>query len=231
MPRCAGEAFPEGARGGSMPGWAPTAKSVASSRRSSPTWCGSTPLAERLDPEELKLVLQEAVTRVIAAVEAFGGTVKDLAGDGVLALFGAPVAHEDDPERAVRAGLRIVEDITRYGREVEQAWGIEGFSVRVGVNTGLVVVGDGGFSHAPFDEVIERARQERSDRGRLELFHEADRMVVAERVACIPLVYARSMAVVTPRVHGGWEFGKTSANFADLWVETEGAERPRSPLG
>ena len=105
---------------------------------------GSTPLGERLDPEELKLVLQEAVTRVIAAVEAFGGTVKDLAGDGVLALFGAPVAHEDDPERAVRAGLRIVEDITRYGREVEQAWGIEGFSVRVGVNTGLVVVGDVG---------------------------------------------------------------------------------------
>lgn len=105
---------------------------------------GSTPLGERLDPEELKLVLQEAVTRIIASVEAFGGTVKDLAGDGVLALFGAPVAHEDDPERAVRAGLRIVEGIAHYGREVESAWGIEGFSVRVGINTGLVVVGDVG---------------------------------------------------------------------------------------
>ena len=77
---------------------------------------------------------------------------------------------------------------------------------------------EGGFSHAPFDEIIERARQERSDRGRLELFHEADRMVVAERVGCIPLVYARSMAVVKPRVEGWWEFGKTSANFADLRV-------------
>ena len=105
---------------------------------------GSTPLGERLDPEELKLVLQEAVTRIIGSVEAFGGTVKDLAGDGVLALFGAPVAHEDDPERAIRAGLRIVEDIAHYGREVESAWGIEGFSVRVGINTGLVVVGDVG---------------------------------------------------------------------------------------
>ena len=102
---------------------------------------GSTALGERLDPEELKLVIGEAVARIIGAVETFGGTVKDLAGDGVLALFGAPVAHEDDPERAIRAGLRIAEDIADYGREVERAWGIEGFSVRVGINTGLVVVG------------------------------------------------------------------------------------------
>ena len=65
---------------------------------------GSTALGERLDPEELKLIVGDAVARVIGAVEAFGGTVKDLAGDGVLALFGAPTAHEDDPERAVRAG-------------------------------------------------------------------------------------------------------------------------------
>ena len=102
---------------------------------------GSTPLGERLVPEELKLVMQEAITRIIRSVEAFGGTVKDLAGDGVMALFGAPVAHEDDPERAIRAGLRIVDDIADYGREVERAWGITGFSVRVGISTGLVVVG------------------------------------------------------------------------------------------
>ena len=63
---------------------------------------------------------------------------------------------------------------------------------------------EGGFSHAPFDEIIERARQERSDRGRLELFHQADRMAVADQVACIPLVYARSMAVVKPWVRGWW---------------------------
>ncbi len=68
---------------------------------------GSTALAERLDPEEAKLVLGDAIARIIATVEAFGGTVKDLAGDGVLALFGAPASHEDDPERAVRAALRV----------------------------------------------------------------------------------------------------------------------------
>jgi oligopeptide transport system substrate-binding protein len=78
---------------------------------------------------------------------------------------------------------------------------------------------EGGFSHAPFDELIERARQERSDRARLELFHEADRMAVAERIAVIPLVYGRSMAFVKPWVRGWWEFGKSSANFADLTVD------------
>ena len=102
---------------------------------------GSTALGERLDPEEVKLVVGEAVARMVLAVEDLGGTVKDLAGDGVLALFGAPVSHEDDPERAIRAGLRIVEDIREYGREVAQAWGIEGFSVRIGVNSGPVVTG------------------------------------------------------------------------------------------
>lgn len=102
---------------------------------------GSTTLAERLDAEDFKLIVADAVARVIGAVEAFGGTVKDLAGDGVLALFGAPVAHEDDPERAVRAGLRAVEEIASYAREVEAAFGVEGLALRVGVNTGPVVVG------------------------------------------------------------------------------------------
>jgi len=102
---------------------------------------GSTALAERLGPEDAKLIVNDAVARVIGAVEAFGGTVKDLAGDGVLALFGAPTAHEDDPERAVRAALRVVDEITRYASEVERAFGHEGFGVRVGVDTGPVVVG------------------------------------------------------------------------------------------
>ena len=78
---------------------------------------------------------------------------------------------------------------------------------------------EGGFAHAPFDELIERARQERSDRSRLELFHEADRMAVADRVAVIPLVYGRSLAIVKPWVRGWWEFGKTSSNFADLVID------------
>jgi class 3 adenylate cyclase/tetratricopeptide (TPR) repeat protein len=96
---------------------------------------GSTGLTERLDPEDAREVLGDAVRRMVEAVEAFGGTIKDLAGDGILALFGAPVAHEDDAERAIRAGLRIV-------REAEgERPSAPATSVRVGIETGLVVLG------------------------------------------------------------------------------------------
>lgn len=90
---------------------------------------GSTELTERLDPEDAREVLGAAVRRMVEAVEAFGGTVKDLAGDGLLALFGAPNTHEDDAERAIRAGLRIVGEADRP------------IAVRVGIETGLVVLG------------------------------------------------------------------------------------------
>jgi ABC-type oligopeptide transport system substrate-binding subunit/class 3 adenylate cyclase len=102
---------------------------------------GSTALAERLDPEDLKVVVNDALTLVIGAVEGYGGTVKDLAGDGVLALFGAPVAHEDDPERAVLAALGAIEEIAAYAAEIERAFGIRDFGVRVGIESGPVVVG------------------------------------------------------------------------------------------
>ena len=78
---------------------------------------------------------------------------------------------------------------------------------------------EGGFTFAPFDDLIDRARHERVDRSRLELYHEADRMAVADRVACIPLVYGRNVAYVKPWVRGWWEFGKSSASFADLIVD------------
>src|SRR5712692_10907215 len=81
---------------------------------------GSTTLAQRLGPEDARLIIGEAIARAVRIVEAYGGTVKDLAGDGVLALFGAPIAHEDDPERALRAGLRIAREIEGYGAEVER---------------------------------------------------------------------------------------------------------------
>lgn len=98
---------------------------------------GSTPLGERLDPEELKLVLQDAIARIIGSVEAFGGTVKDLAGDGVLALFGAPVAHEDDPIRAVRCALAVLTSMAELRTRDPQ------LAVRIAVNTGEAVVSFG----------------------------------------------------------------------------------------
>lgn len=102
---------------------------------------GSTALTERLDPEEVRLIVGDAVARMVRAVEAYGGTVKDLAGDGCLALFGAPVAHEDDPERAILAGLRICREMADYGREVARSWGVAELQARVGIGSGPVVVG------------------------------------------------------------------------------------------
>ena len=122
---------------------------------------GSTVLGERLDPDEVRLIVGEAVARMVGVVESFGGTVKDLAGDGVLALFGAPVTHEDDAERAVRAALRITQSIGAYGAEVARAWGIDGFSVRVGVVTGPVVLGSLGagqrVEYAAFGDTVNTA--------------------------------------------------------------------------
>jgi class 3 adenylate cyclase len=96
---------------------------------------GSTALSTRLDPEDLREILG-AYHRVVAEVVGhFDGLVAKYMGDGVLAYFGYPVAHEDDPERAVRAGLAVVETV----RQLET---IEALQVRVGLATGLVVVGD-----------------------------------------------------------------------------------------
>lgn len=102
---------------------------------------GSTALGDRLDPEDVREIVGSALGKIVEVVESWGGTVKDLAGDGALVLFGAPVAHEDDPERAVRAGLTIVREMGRYAVDVTGRWGIPGFGVRVGIETGLVVLG------------------------------------------------------------------------------------------
>ena len=102
---------------------------------------GSTGLGERLAPDEVKALIGECVTRMSQAVEEYGGTVQAYQGDGICAYFGVPIAHEDDPERAARAALRIVELMAAYAREVEAAWGISELGVRVGVNSGRAGVG------------------------------------------------------------------------------------------
>ena len=102
---------------------------------------GSTALGERLAPEETKALVGECVTIMSRAVEEYGGTVQAYQGDGICAYFGVPAAHENDPERAALAGLRILELMGEYTRDIETAWGIAGFSVRVGINSGRAAVG------------------------------------------------------------------------------------------
>ena len=101
---------------------------------------GSTAAASQLDPEEWAELINGAFAHMIQPVYRYEGTVARLMGDGLLAFFGAPIAHEDDPQRAILAGLDIVEAIRRHRPQVQQRWGVE-LDVRVGINTGLVVVG------------------------------------------------------------------------------------------
>jgi ABC-type transport system substrate-binding protein/class 3 adenylate cyclase len=100
---------------------------------------GSTSIAEKLGPERSKFLFDDVVRLMRDEVERFGGTVAQLTGDGVLALFGAPTAHENDSERAVRAALAIREALGAYAAEVAPAYGFE-LDSRVAVNTGPVVV-------------------------------------------------------------------------------------------
>ena len=102
---------------------------------------GSTSLASRFDPEEWAEVMNEAFRFMIAPVEEYGGTVARLMGDAVLAFFGAPLAHEDDPQRAVLAGLGIINGIQSFIAQFRDDYGWD-FNVRVGINTGPVVVGE-----------------------------------------------------------------------------------------
>ncbi len=97
---------------------------------------GFTALAETLDPEEVRDLLNSLFDRLVPCVERYGGTVDKFIGDEVMALFGAPVAHENDPERAVRCALDMRAAVDAFNRE----WGA-GLAIHVGVNTGRVLAG------------------------------------------------------------------------------------------
>jgi class 3 adenylate cyclase len=101
---------------------------------------GSTALGERLDPEDVRELQGELFELINAEVERFGGTTEKFAGDAVLAVFGIPQAHEDDPERAVRAGLAVRERFVSFTEGVQGRHGAD-VGLRIGVNTGEVVAG------------------------------------------------------------------------------------------
>jgi ABC-type oligopeptide transport system substrate-binding subunit/class 3 adenylate cyclase len=105
---------------------------------------GSTAMAEALDPEDVMEIMDGAFDVLMEPVYRYEGTLARLMGDAILAFFGAPIAHEDDPERACRAALDIVAGARRYAARLEAERGIAGFNVRVGIHTGLVVVGEVG---------------------------------------------------------------------------------------
>jgi class 3 adenylate cyclase/tetratricopeptide (TPR) repeat protein len=101
---------------------------------------GSTPLAEKLGEEEMYSLMRQALARMSEAVHHYEGHVATFTGDGLMALFGAPIAHEDSARRAVAAALRMQVSLEEYGAEIERRHGV-GCRFRVGLNTGPVVVG------------------------------------------------------------------------------------------
>jgi class 3 adenylate cyclase/tetratricopeptide (TPR) repeat protein len=99
-----------------------------------------TTLAEQLDPEVVHEIMDRCFERITAEVHRFEGTINQYTGDGVMALFGAPIAHEDGPRRAVHAALGIQRALQEYGQLLQAERGLL-LQMRIGINTGPVVVG------------------------------------------------------------------------------------------
>src|SRR5262245_10617925 len=95
-------------------------------------------LADR-DPEEARQILDAVVERMIAAVHRYEGTVNQVMGDGIMALFGGPIAHEDHAVRACYAALRMQESVRQYAEDAQRSQGVS-IHIRVGLNSGEVVV-------------------------------------------------------------------------------------------
>jgi class 3 adenylate cyclase len=103
---------------------------------------GFTPLSERLGPEEAYSIMDQVYEILIHKVHDYEGTVNEMTGDGILALFGAPIALEDAPQRAVRSAMAIHREMSRFSERMKQEMkGIPPLIMRVGIHTGPVVVG------------------------------------------------------------------------------------------
>ncbi len=154
---------------------------------------GSTALGEQLDPEEWTEIMNGVFERLIAAATRYGGTVTRLMGDSILTLFGAPTAHEDDPLRAIRAALDMLQDLRPYQDRIKKEMALAGvqpsptdFELRIGINTGLVVVGIVGTGHkqeytAMGDAINLAARMEQTARpGTIRVAQDTYKLIAAQ---------------------------------------------------
>src|SRR5579859_3583249 len=129
-----------------MPGSASQAGVAGERRIVTVLFCdlkGSTALAESLDPEVWAELVDGAFRALRGPIERYEGTVARVMGDAILAYFGAPVAHEDDPHRAILAAFEMRRELAEYQASLPPARSAD-LGVRIGINTGLAVVGDSG---------------------------------------------------------------------------------------
>src|SRR3954470_7878251 len=117
---------------------------------------GYTAAAERMDPEAVKALVGRTLRVLGEEIERFGGSIDKFIGDNVMGVFGAPVAHEDDPERAVRAGLAMQAAMEDANRQSREKYGV-GFSLRVGINSGEVMAGAVGDRYTVMGDVVNVA--------------------------------------------------------------------------
>src|SRR3954471_15323134 len=117
---------------------------------------GYTAAAERRDPEAVKALVDRPRRVLGEEIERFGGSIDKFIGDNVMGVFGAPVAHEDDPERAVRAGLAMQEAMGDANRQSREKYGV-GFSLRVGINSGEVMAGAVGDRYTVMGDAVNVA--------------------------------------------------------------------------
>ncbi|MFN8217649.1 MAG: adenylate/guanylate cyclase domain-containing protein [Solirubrobacterales bacterium] len=140
---------------------------------------GSMDLAEQQDPEEWRKVMQRFFSILADAVGRYEGTVDKFTGDGIMAVFGAPIAHEDHAQRACYAALRMLDEVAEYAAELRRGQGLN-FSTRIGINSGEVVAGaigdaDGG-EYTAIGHTVGLAQ-------RMEALAEPGRAYLTERTA------------------------------------------------
>jgi adenylate cyclase len=142
---------------------APPAREPAEERRQATILfadlSGYTAVSEQLDPEEIKALVDRALDRLSREVVAHGGRVDKYIGDNVMAVFGAPVAYEDDPERAVRSGLAMQAAMEEINAEISSrpATRDVAFTLRVGVNSGEVLAGNSGGQYTVIGDAVNVA--------------------------------------------------------------------------
>src|SRR5262245_37219147 len=159
---------------------------------------GSTELQQDLDPEEARAIIDPALKIMIDAARHYDGYVQNT-GDGIFALFGAPVAHEDHPQRALHAALRMQREIRRYGDRLLEA-GVVPVDIRVGVNTGEVVMrplktGDSNTEYVPIGHTTNLA-------SRMQAVARTGSIVVSEATRKLVEGYFQLKSIGPTRVKG-----------------------------
>jgi predicted ATPase/class 3 adenylate cyclase len=160
---------------------------------------GSMDLIEDLDPEEARAIVDPALNLMIEAVRRYDGYIVQSTGDGIFALFGAPAAHEDHPQLALYAALRMQDEMRRYGDRM-RTQGQCPLQIRIGVNTGEVVVrsietGDGQAEYAPIGHSTSLA-------SRLQTLATPGSAVISDRTRALVEGYFQLKALGATRVKG-----------------------------